>query len=131
MTSDCSALWDIECLHGKWCLTHVNDHRQSDLVCDEQITQALCVFVTDGIMPLIKALSAMQKVSTARMEQQMFPIKISFVEIVGVWQESNRSICDVLEQTLDGFTAALRRRYEGEEMPYGLDDESAWQWYKE
>ena len=35
----------------------------------------------------------------------------------------------IMQRKFDETTALLRERFEGKEMPYGLENDGAWAWY--
>ncbi|HEX8500786.1 MAG TPA: hypothetical protein VF659_09355 [Pyrinomonadaceae bacterium] len=112
------------------CLPHAREHGAAESECDKAIDFALAALINDGILPFISALESFPAIDTAKIGRDIFPVVSSWTEIIDSVSDLHAQMLDILRLKLGQFTAALRERFEGDAMPFGLSDDEAWAWYK-
>jgi hypothetical protein len=66
-----------------------------------------------------------------RVERAAFPVETSYAAPLHTVLESLGTLAGTVAGKLDETLAAIRERFEGGPMPFGLSDDEVWAWYKE
>ncbi|MGA9994803.1 MAG: hypothetical protein WBP93_05270 [Pyrinomonadaceae bacterium] len=148
----CSLEWSVACHHGQWCWQHSRVHREADHDCDLLISKALTVWMTRGALPLVKTVEHLKAALELRpapveqIEREVFPACVSNVELL---KELNKSFDEILSlepiqkmlesiyslssrlsQNFHDVSSEIRTHFEGNEMPFGLNDEEVFEWHR-
>jgi hypothetical protein len=141
----CSVEGALACPHGQWCGQHVLTHQKADNDCRILFAETIRIWTVKVAMPLIIALkrfnpppSPFEGLPVDEVEREIFPAQLAHLELAKHGKEYYRTLLDTfdriretLERQLDDVIRAVRESYEGEEMPFGLDDEAMFKWLEE
>jgi len=148
----CSADWDVMCVHASWCWEHSRKHRATDGACDKSISEAMTIWMVRGAMPFINAWEhfraslEIRQLPASHIEEQLAPVSLAHFDLfkemlAGIevltefeefktWLKLLDSTAAKLKGQIDESITEIRNRFEGDEMPFNLDDAEVWAWYR-